>query len=97
MGGSKLDLLLVVPADRGINLGENVRSVDRIFDLLEILGQSDREISITELSARAGLSKTTAFRLVQMMCLRGYAEKTQDAKYILGPKVLELAGYPVRK
>ena len=93
LGVSKRDLLLFVPADRGINLGENVRSVDRIFDLLEILGQSDREISITELSARAGLSKTTAFRLVQMMCLRGYAEKTQDAKYILGPKVLELAGY----
>ena len=74
-------------------MGENVRSVDRIFDLLEILGQSDREISITELAVRAGLSKTTAFRLVQMMCLRGYAEKTGNAKYILGPKVLELAGY----
>ncbi len=74
-------------------MGENVRSVDRIFDLLEILAEERAPISLTELAQDTDLSKTTVHRLMQTLCDREYAEKIESAGYVLGPKIIELAGY----
>ncbi len=74
-------------------MAENVRSVDRIFDLLEILAEERAPISLTELAQDTSLSKTTVHRLMQTLCDREYAEKIESAGYVLGPKIIELAGY----
>lgn len=74
-------------------MSDNVRSVDRIFDLMEILAEERSPISLTELASRTSLSKTTVHRLLQTLCNRGYAEKTDSAGYVLGTRIIELAGY----
>ena len=74
---------------------ENVRSTERALDLLEILSEERGAISLTELASRASLSKTTAHRLMQTLCARNYAIKTADSKYLVGPKVIELASYHI--
>lgn len=78
-----------------IVMGENVRSVDRIFDLLEILAEARAPLGLTELAERTSLSKTTVHRLMHTLCNRQYAEKTDDSKYFLGTKVIELASYHI--
>ena len=74
-------------------MSDNVRSVDRIFDLLEILAEERSPISLTELATKTSLSKTTVHRLMQTLCNRGYAEKTDSSGYVLGSRIIELAGY----
>lgn len=76
-------------------MGENVRSVERIFDLLEILAEARAPLGLTELAESTSLSKTTVHRLMQTLCNRGYAEKTDDSKYFLGTKIIELASYHI--
>lgn len=74
-------------------MGDNVRSVDRILDLMEMLAEERSPVSLTELAEGTALSKTTVYRLMQTLCNREYAEKTESAGYVLGPKIIELAGY----
>ena len=74
---------------------ENVRSAERMFDLLEIITLERAPIGLTELAEKANLSKTTTHRMMKTMCRRHYAEKTENAKYFLGPKVIELASYHI--
>lgn len=74
-------------------MGENVRSVDRILDIMEVLAEERAPISLTELAEGTELSKTTVHRLLQTLCNREYAEKIGSEGYILGPKIIELAGY----
>lgn len=74
---------------------ENVRSMERALDLLEILAEERQPVSLTELASKASLSKTTAHRLMQTLCARNYAVKTADSRYLTGPKVIELASYHI--
>ena len=74
-------------------MSDNVRSVERIFDLMEILAEERSPVSLTELAEDTSLSKTTVHRLMQTLCSREYAEKIGSAGYVLGPKIIELAGY----
>ena len=74
-------------------MADNVRSVDRILDLMEILAEERAPISLTELADATDLSKTTVHRLMQTLCNREYAEKIGTSGYLLGPKIIELAGY----
>lgn len=76
-------------------MADNVRSIERMFDLLEILAEERSPIGLTELAERTNLSKTTAHRLLHTLCSRQYAEKTSNSKYFLGPKVIELASYHI--
>ncbi|MBF1002090.1 MAG: helix-turn-helix domain-containing protein, partial [Lachnospiraceae bacterium] len=41
-------------------MAENVRSVSRIFDILEILARQKEPVSLTEIARGCGLSKATA-------------------------------------
>ncbi|MCR5277903.1 MAG: IclR family transcriptional regulator [Lachnospiraceae bacterium] len=76
-------------------MGDNVRSVDRILDLMELLAEERSPVSLSELSKETALSKTTVFRLMSTLCNRGYAEKIDSEGYVLGPKMIELAGYHI--
>lgn len=76
-------------------MAENVRSGERIFDLLETLSEHRGPISLTELANETSLSKTTAHRLMQTLCARQYAVKTYNSQYLVGPKVIELASYHI--
>lgn len=69
-----------------------VQSVDRALTVLEILARSG-EYGVTEIAAELGVHKSTAFRLVSALELRGMVEQVAErGKYRLGYGVLRLAG-----
>ncbi len=76
-------------------MSEQVRSAERVFDLLEIIAKERTPVSLTDLAGRTGLSKATVHRLMQTLCSRAYADKGSDSKYVLGPKLIELASYHI--
>lgn len=68
-----------------------VQSVDRVFDIIEALGQNPRGMSLTGLSNDVGLHSSTTHRLVTSLINRGYVYKTIDTgKYALTTKLLQV-------
>jgi DNA-binding IclR family transcriptional regulator len=57
---------------------ENVRVVDRVFDILETLAASSSPLGLSEIARSTGMSKSTVHRLMTTMCARHYAEKTSE-------------------
>jgi IclR family pca regulon transcriptional regulator len=67
-----------------------VTAVARALSVLEAFDGTPPELGITEIAKRAGLSKTTTFRLVQTLVSRRYLELTPEKKCRLGPRVVSL-------
>jgi len=71
----------------------SVQSVERAFCLLELLGQADNFVAISDLAERSGLSLGTTHRLLETLIALQYAERDPvSRKYTLGLRVLELQG-----
>jgi len=72
---------------------KHVTAVQRAFKLLEILGQAERGLGISELAEHSGLPLGTVHRLLQTMGDLGYIEQDPDTrKYMLGLRFLQLRG-----
>jgi DNA-binding IclR family transcriptional regulator len=68
-----------------------VQTVGRVSQILDILGQSPRGISIRELSSKIGFPKGTTHRLLSSLSYFGYVRqdpRTRD--YFLGFKLVDL-------
>ena len=52
-------------------MADNVRSVDRIVDLMEIVDEERYAVSLTELASRSSLRTKTVFRLMWTLGKRG--------------------------
>jgi DNA-binding IclR family transcriptional regulator len=73
--------------------GSGVQSLDRAFDILELLSQARGGASLTEIAGRLGLHTSTAYRLLQALRARGYAEQTASrGVYRLGLELVRLCG-----
>ena len=69
-----------------------VKSVAKVLDILEHLGATRRPVSVSDLARATGFNVSTAFRLVQTLVARGYAEQQPGHRgYVLGPRVYQLA------
>lgn len=68
---------------------ENVRVVDRVFDILEVLSMSSKSLGLSEIAARTGISKSTVHRLLSSMLDRQYVSKHPDGTYAIGYKLIE--------
>jgi len=69
-----------------------IQSLARGLKILELLGQVQDGVSITELAACLGVDKASASRLVATLARYGYAEKDeQTRRYHLGPQVVSLS------
>lgn len=64
------------------------RTLMRGLDVIEAL--VDGPLSLAELSARLGLTRSTAHRLATSLVERGYVAPGAQSGYRLGPKLLEL-------
>ena len=74
----------------------SVQSLDRAFDLLEILCRSRGGMTIGALSAETGLHKSTVHRLLSSMCARGYVQRDAATSiYRAGMRLCELGSYIV--
>lgn len=68
-----------------------VNAVDRALTLLEYLAE-ERELGVTELAKKAGLTKSLVFRLLYTLEQRGYVHKNEERRtYSLGYRPLYLA------
>ena len=57
--------------------------LDRAFRMLGSFGPAHRSLSLTSLSARAGLPKPTALRLARKLAEWGALERTGDGRYVI--------------
>ena len=69
---------------------DNVRVVDRIFDILEQLAQADSSMGLSGIAQATGMSKSTIHRLLSSLCARQYVAKLPDNTYTIGYKMVEM-------
>lgn len=67
-----------------------VQSLERAFDLLELLAR-EGALSVQALHEASGLPAATVHRLLNTMHARGYVAKDAARRYLLGPGLVPLA------
>jgi len=72
-------------------LAMKVQSLDRAFDILELLSREQHGLNLTEIGNRLDLHKSTVYRLLQALKQRGYIEKSAQGAYRLGMEFIELS------
>jgi DNA-binding IclR family transcriptional regulator len=81
---------------RGRRPAEGEPVLDRALRLLAAFGPDHRSLSLTELSALAGLPKPTAWRLAHTLTEWGALERGEDGNYVVGLRLLEVASLAPR-
>lgn len=76
----------------------SVQSIDRVFDIIEILSTEHQGLSVTEIGRRLDLHKSTVHRLLSVLRERGYVEKGDQTNfYRIGPGFVEVASLYLNK
>jgi len=71
-----------------------VQSLDRTFNILEILAREPNGLTLAEIARQLDLPRSTAFRLLAVLLQRDYVRKALDTnRYRLGPGFIELSSY----
>src|SRR6202046_5330256 len=70
--------------------------LDRAFRILGSFGPDDRSLSLTSLSARAGLPAPSALRIARKLGELGALERDEDGRYMVGLRLLEIASLAPR-
>ena len=70
--------------------------LDRAFRMLACFDPASQSLSLTSLSARAGLPKATALRIARKLAEWGALERTGDGNYVIGLRLLEIASLAPR-
>ena len=78
----------------GTTPGEPV--LDRAFRILAAFGPQQRALTLTSLRVRAALPKPTALRLARKLVEQGALERTEDGRYVIGLRLLEIASLAPR-
>ncbi|GAA2454446.1 IclR family transcriptional regulator [Agromyces soli] len=69
---------------------EGVKSVARVFDLLELIADAGGDVTLSELSTMAELPLPTIHRLLRTLVSLGYARQLANRRYALGPRLVRL-------
>jgi IclR family acetate operon transcriptional repressor len=69
---------------------DGVQSVDRAFELLEVLADAGGELALSEIAAGSALPLPTIHRLVRTLVNRGYVRQLPSRRYALGPRLINL-------
>jgi IclR family acetate operon transcriptional repressor len=67
-----------------------VQSVERAFEVLEIIASAGGTITLSDLAERAELPLPTIHRLARTLLVMGYVRQLPDRRYALGPKLIRL-------
>lgn len=67
-----------------------VQSVERVFDLLEIIADAGGETSLSDLAAHSGLPLPTIHRLLRTLVTVGYVRQLPSRRYALGARLIRL-------
>ena len=64
-----------------------LRAVDRVCDIIDLLAQQPSGLTLSTLAATLGLPKSSAFRYLAALEVRGYVMRSDDGGYRLGPPI----------
>ncbi len=67
-----------------------VQSVERVFELLELITDAGGSITLSELSQSTSLPLPTIHRLLRTLVSLGYARQLPNRMYSLGPKLIRI-------
>lgn len=70
----------------------SIQVIDRSVSLLDAISQYEVPVSLKILSADTGLHPSTAFRILGALMEAGFVEKDTAGHYMLGKKLVRLAG-----
>jgi len=75
---------------------EKIKSIEKAMDLLELLSDKEKEMSITEIGKELHMGISTVHRILTTLKCRNYiVQNRQTSKYMLGAKLFIL-GYKVQ-
>lgn len=97
-GGLAYTCMQQAPRRReGESVGEQqtVQVLDRALDILEALARARDHVGVSELAQRTSMSKSTVHRILSTLVERGYAEKTLEGRYTIGPKMFDTLSYHI--
>src|SRR6185312_4205537 len=67
-----------------------VQSVERAFELLELIGRAGGEAALSELAVDTPLPLPTIHRLLRTLVGIGYVRQLANRRYSLGPRLIRL-------
>lgn len=67
-----------------------VQSVERVFELLELITDAGGEVALSELSSSTDLPLPTIHRLLRTLVSKGYVRQLPSRRYSLGPRLIRL-------
>lgn len=67
-----------------------VQSLERAFDLVELIASAPGPIALSRLAELSHLPPPTIHRLVRTLVRRGYIRQTPNRLYVLGPRFMRL-------
>lgn len=70
--------------------GSSVQSLERAFELLELLADSGGSQGLSQLSSLSGLPLSTIHRLMGTLLRMGYVRRSGSRQYVLGPRLIRL-------
>lgn len=70
---------------------ESVQVVARVAEVLRLLGSGPTGLTLTELTTRTGLPRTTTHRLVHALIEQGFVHGTPPEKLRIGPALVGIA------
>lgn len=68
-----------------------IQVADRLFGVIEFLAERE-SAGLMEIAVSLGLNKSTTHRILTSLQYMGYVKQTDDGKYILTMKIVELSG-----
>lgn len=77
---------------------KSVQTLERAFDIIEILGNADYHLGISEIAQQSELPLSTTHRILTTLLKLGYVEQNPEtSKYTLGVRILQLRGAVIGK
>lgn len=66
-------------------------AIERMAAILSELAKTQGGLGLKELSTRADVTRSSAYRILNSLLAHGYVRQLESSLYILGPQLLELA------
>lgn len=67
-----------------------VQSVERVFQLLELITDAGGDVTLSELASKTELPLPTIHRLLRTLVVMGYVRQLTNRRYALGPRLIRL-------
>ncbi len=77
-------------AQRQPRSGTGVQSIERAFELLEMMADAGGVVGLSQLATRSGLPLPTIHRLIRTLVNLGYVRQEPSREYALGPRLVRL-------